>query len=220
MTNVKPEVDHKDGDETTVYKHPAYGMIGASRVQGSPRTLYGSDFDHNNSVILRIHTAELHRRLSNDHSFATGEIIEVELSETQWGSFVSSMNIGSGVQCTIRRFGKDRIPGIVRPDKVEHFRNELGDTMSDALGHLKILEDLINDLGVSKKKAEALMREIDMAKMNISNNVEFVADQFDEHIERTAAELKDEVNAYAVSKGVTFDMITDESGNESNDGED
>ena len=84
----------------TVESHPAYAQISASRVSGQTN-LYGSDFSHQNYVTISIHASELHRSLSRDWAFSRREYIEVAMSESQWAAFVSSMNVGCGIQCTL-----------------------------------------------------------------------------------------------------------------------
>lgn len=82
--------------------HPAFGMIAASRVSGGEKALFDSDIQHHHRVVVRINTATRTRRLNHDDIFGDSTpFIEVEMSEAQWASFVSSMN-SSGVPCTIR----------------------------------------------------------------------------------------------------------------------
>jgi hypothetical protein len=96
--------------------HPAYGMIGASRVSGGAY-LYGSDFRHQHWMTIRIHHGRLLRSdLSYDHYMAEGQIIEVELSEAQWATFVSAANVGDGVPCTINWVvGEGFLPELTPP---------------------------------------------------------------------------------------------------------
>lgn len=93
-------------------RHPAYGQIGASRTYGGGRALYGSDFRHNSSVTIRISESEVTRDLSRDWPHATREIVEVTLSEAQWATFVSSLNMGEGTQCTLAHVMGERKPPI------------------------------------------------------------------------------------------------------------
>src|SRR4051812_19636627 len=94
------------GGRSTTERHPAYGMIGASRVNwaGNGTNLFGSDFRHRNTVRIQIHGADVRRDLSHDwiHADSRRSLVEVELSEAQWAGFVSTLNVGDGVACTIR----------------------------------------------------------------------------------------------------------------------
>src|SRR5688572_30436551 len=96
----EPTVDER-GDE----RHPAWGMIGAARVQTTPpgAVLFDSDLRHQHNVIITLYEARRNRGdLYRDHLMAERQVVEVQMSEAQWASFVSSMNAGDGVPCTIR----------------------------------------------------------------------------------------------------------------------
>lgn len=71
----------RDDEETTT--HPAYAMIGASRVQGGSY-LYGSEFHHQHFVTVSIRRAETHRSLSRDWFSGGEELIEVAMSEAHY----------------------------------------------------------------------------------------------------------------------------------------
>jgi len=44
-------------------KYLCYGMIGASRISGTNRNLYGSSINHSNTISLRIKKGEKEKRL-------------------------------------------------------------------------------------------------------------------------------------------------------------
>jgi hypothetical protein len=207
----------------SVETHPAYGMIGASRVSGNAR-LFGSDFKHQHFITIRIHKAELHRGLSRDWAHARNQLIEVSLSEAQWATFVSSMNVGFGVQCTIENTQVDgELPGIAGAvQRKSQFSAELAQTMQGAQEALDALEKNILESSLGMRAKEALRKECEQVRRRIGGSVQFVADQFSEHMEDITEHAKIEVNAYATnllqraglqSVGVSpVQMITDESG--------
>src|SRR3954470_19367469 len=109
-------VDQKSGTEE-IEKHPAYGQIAASRVtSGGGATLYGSDFKHSNFITIRVHASEQHRSLSHDWHYARDMLCEVALSEAQWATFVSSLNAGMGVPCTLSYVAPDGIGPVPEID--------------------------------------------------------------------------------------------------------
>lgn len=182
------------------FSHPAYARIGASRVTGGA-VLYGSDFVHQQHICIRIYKSKLTRSLSNDWLFADSTLyIEVDLSEAQWASFVSSMNVGQGTSCTLRYLGGDEIPGLPDPEvRTDTFGREASQTMNKALAALQDLKASVKAAGLSGKKADEILRKADAASAHISGNMRFVADQFGEHMERVTEAAKVEVNAYAVN---------------------
>ncbi len=176
--------------------HPAYGQIAASRVSGTS-VLYGSDFVSQHYVNIRIHKSVLNRGLSRDWPFAREELIEVSLTEAQWATFVSSMNMGSGVQCTLERFNGEQIPPISKPtDRREQFSAELKERFAIASEEIQALREKICGMKISQKQKEELCGALDCVNRNIAPNAKFVADQFDEHMENTVEKAKVEVASY------------------------
>lgn len=184
-------------DETKI-THPAFAQIAASRVSGS-ENLYGSEFNHQNFITISIKRSELHRTLSRDWPFPREELIEIAMSEAQWATFVSSLNNGSGVQCTISRIQGKTVPGIpAQPSKSERFAKEMNKAVSDVRDEIqKLLEEL--DGPLSKTKAAELRRKLEWVAGKVEDSTGFVAKQFDEHMEETTEKAKIEVNSYITS---------------------
>lgn len=188
--------DSMGGD---LYEHPAYAQIGASRVSGGA-ILYGSDFRHQYYITIRIAKSALRRSLSNDWPLATGlPYIEVSLSEAQWATFISTLNVGSGVQCTLDYLGGNEIPGIPNPvRRQEQFANEMDRNNSEAHARIDELRRLVQESGLSAKKRDDILRKIDGVKGSFGGNTKFIAEQFGEHMEKVAQSAKVEINAYAL----------------------
>ena len=182
----------------TVESHPAYAQIGASRVSGGA-FLYGSDFRHQHYITITIHDSALHRSLSGDRAHGGKRLIEVALSEAQWATFVSSLNQGDGVQCTLEYTPEaGLIPAIAQPkDRKLQFSQEMAERFEIANKALRDVGTLVEISPLSQKKKDEIMRELTAARMNIGQNTDYVTDRFDEHMERTVEKAKSEVNAYA-----------------------
>ncbi|KVR21694.1 hypothetical protein WK13_34720 [Burkholderia ubonensis] len=192
---VQPDTTFKEGTRTT---HPAFGQISVSRVTGG-RVLYGSDFQHQNFVRITISTSSLRRDLSNDWPFAEKELIEVDMSEAQWATFVSSFNIGSGVQCTLARVNNQDVPQLPDPpSRTEQFAGEATKTMKRSMEALRELELAVMETNLSNKAKQELLGKVQTAMRNVAPNVEFVANQFGEFMEHTVEKAKVEVNAYVM----------------------
>lgn len=197
----EPTVVREGGPlEGDVYTHPAYAQIGASRVSGGA-VLYGSDFLHQNYIRVRIAPSELKRSLANDWFHGSNRpYIEIDLSEAQWATFVSSMNVGNGVPCTLAYRDGESIPGLPRPvDRTEQFSGEVRERMDKAISELDRLREMIGASGLSQKKQAELLGAVEKAATNMGSNVRYVAEQFDEHMERTIEGAKTEVNAYVMN---------------------
>lgn len=184
----------------TKTRHPAFAQIVASRVSGQT-VLYGSDFVHKNYITITLTASELNRTLSNDWHFGRKQIIELAMSEAQWSSFVSSMNIGSGVPCTLTwQEGKGVIPGLPMPEaRANQFGKEFQEDFDEAIQALKEALEEVDMLGLSKAKADRMKARIITAHRKISDAAPFVANQFGEHMEKELERAKVEIHGYATS---------------------
>lgn len=201
MNNQSPvrTAEHSHTGSKSSYKetHPAYAVIGASRVSSTGTQLFNSEFKHQHYVTISIKAAEVKRDLSRDWVHGGKEYIEVSLSEAQWASFVSSMNVGDGVPCTLGRRNGEMIPGIERHSETkEAFKMEIADTLKDVADHLDELEKKIGESKLSGKAQQELLSSLRMAQMNLKSNLPFVESQFRENMEVTTEKAKIEVGAY------------------------
>lgn len=176
--------------------HPAFAGIQASRVTGRTH-LYGSDFTHNHYVRVRISKSTLNRSLCTDWPMdASLPYVEVEMSESQWAQFVSSMNAAS-TQCTLTYRNGEAVPGLPEPSKrTDQFASEARKTMESSVQAIRESIAEVDALTVSAKAKAQLKSKLHAALRNLDANVQFVADQFGEHMETTVDRAKTEVNAY------------------------
>lgn len=182
------------GEEVT--RHPAFAQIAASRVSGRT-ALYDSDFDHNAYMTIAIRRSELHRSLANDWHFGREELIHVAMSEAQWATFVSSPNMGSGVPCTIQYVAGELVPGLPPPQpRAKQFHRELTDAVAASVEAIAALEKAIDQLGLSKAKMTAVRDLLHIARARINSTAPFIAEQFEEHMEKTVERAKAEIHGY------------------------
>lgn len=176
---------HDDYIET----HPAYAMIGAQRWTGNA-VLTGTDFNHRNFITITVRRARLARSLSSDHFYGDDELISVHLSEAQWASFVSTMNVGDGVPATLRYYGPEgHVPQIVRiTDRREQIHGEMADTLQDALRLMKEVHDAAPTKALREKARQAIQE--------IEANMPFVAERFERQTEKVVEHAKIEVDAW------------------------
>jgi hypothetical protein len=182
----------------TTSTHPAYGQISASRVSGGHGMLYGSDFLHRSYVAIRIKRPEPHRDLSSDWHYAGKELIEVMLSEAQWATFVSAINVGEGVPCTIDHVLGEPAPSIPHRTQDDDFKNEVRVKLKRSMATLQGLLERAQShtSGLSKAKAADLTGPIKSVIQELQLNLPFVADCFDEHVEEKIEKAKVEMHGY------------------------
>jgi hypothetical protein len=180
----------------SVERHPAYAQISAARIGigGPGLRLYGSDFQHRNCVRVVIQHSELSRSTSHDRHFTTGRIpiVEVFLSEAQWATFVSTLNVGDGTPCTLRLTEQDGYaPEIGAPTvtRTAQFAAEIKRTLSTAVEQLRAM--------AVAAKTEKQRHALDVLAGGIEANAAWIAGQFDKHAEETVEKAKIEIHAYA-----------------------
>lgn len=201
---VSPVVTEKnsyasDTKKQTIVTHPAFGQVSVSRRScgGAGVNLYDSDFGHNNFVTITLRESELHRDLAHDWHFSQGQIVEFSMSESQWATFVSSFNMGSGTPCTINfRESQGTIPGIPAFDRSEVFKKDMKETTNEAVEAMKRSIAAVKESGLSGKKQEALLKGLNKALQVLQSSIPFVQDQFDEHVEVTIERGMQEIHGY------------------------
>lgn len=181
------------GEET----HPAWGLIGASRVSTSPpgASLFDSDIRHQHYVVVRVRKASRKRNLGHDWKHGEEEIVEVAMSEAQWASFVSSMNVGDGVPCTIERLGWEPVPGVEHQPRLALSMEEVRDAAA------KSMEEINEALAAyTEKKTTANLRDLEARIRNAPANMTFAAETLSKHGENVVQRARADVEAMVVTK--------------------
>lgn len=193
--------------EREIFNHPAFGMIGFSRVRGGENTLFGSSIKHNDRITMTLKHGECDRHLHQDGYFGRGVIAEVEMSYTQFAECISTLNVGDGVPCTIRFTEKDgHIPYIKdNNSKREQFRNEFSETISKAMEQVQnqinqIQESIDKKKNFGVKDRKEIISQLQQVKYNIGSNLNFCVSQFDEQMDKTTLEAKGEIEAFCQNK--------------------
>jgi uncharacterized protein YicC (UPF0701 family) len=187
------------GSEVEVFSHPAYAQVSISHVQGRA-FLYGSDFEHQNYVTLKIKGSEFRRDLSRDWHFEREYIAEIAMSEAQFATMISAPN-RTGVPCTLLMKGGEAIPGVPHRDSKKLYDKEIERKLRKTVEALEKQRDEIK-AGVGKlpkKVQEQILEPIETAIREIASNAPFIMKSFDEHMEASVEKAKVEVNAYATN---------------------
>lgn len=186
----------------TRYDHPAFGIIGLSRVSSTGHRLFGSDFNHHSYVTLRISQGHMVRSdLHYNRHHADASVIEVAMTESQFASMIASFGVGDGVPCTIEQIENRPIPGIKSPEPrnrpTAQFAREVATEMEAVQRKLSLLEAKIKDFGLSARKEKELTNQIDGIRQDIGTNLNFVANQFCEFMEETVDRARGEIASFA-----------------------
>lgn len=199
MSNLEQEVQEDTGGafDDLRRQHPAFAQIVACRTNGGNKVLYGSDFRHNNFITISIARSIEYRGLSYDRHHPRKELIEVALTEAQWATFVSSMNVGSGVPCTIQHLeGKPVSQIATLKDMKKKSKEDMAETLAEALGRIDELQQLVIKSGLSKTKQEAFNTELHRLTNNLTSSIPFIQKSHEEHLEKTVEKAKIEIHGY------------------------
>lgn len=184
--------------------HPSYGMISIGRWNGSRQRLFGSSLSYHQSTIrLEIAPGHWEHDLHEDRYYTDGTatLIEVEMSAAQFAEMITSTNIGGGVPCTIRRLNRERMEN---PPEIETeverikstFKSDLQGMIAKMGEYRKTIEKATSKL--SDKAREEIRIALDVITQQLSANVPFIADQFDEAAGRVVTAAKAEIEAFAM----------------------
>lgn len=181
--------------------HPSYGCVCLSRVTSSQgMSLFGSSIKHSNVIRLRVNRASLRRNYHEDRHSSEGSIVEVDFSPAQFAEMITSAGIGEGVPCTIRRLNNESIPEPRFDSKREQFANEFkGHTDEVALkfnGLIAEMAEMAEKSTVGKKERQEFLKKLRMLKQDVECNTPFIAEQFNEQMDKTVHEAKVEVEAF------------------------
>lgn len=186
--------------ELNEQKHPSYGMAQFSRVTGGSRTMFGSNLKHSNTIILRVSTGSVSRKLNQDWYLSDKRIVEVEFSQTQFAELLTSMNYGSGVPCTIRYnngYIEEKPPA--RNPKTEYnneFKQTLDKISKDMEESQMIVDRLLEQGSLKKTDRELLKCHILKLKQFFNSNSNFIYKQFAESVDNTISAGKAELDAF------------------------
>lgn len=191
--NSIPPTLNEAGDET----HPAWALIGASRVSSTPgAVLFDSDIKHQHSIVVRITRAKRRRNLLRDWLFGHRTIIEVQMSEAQWASFVSSMNVGDGVPCTmLYHEGEGHLPGVTYEPRLRVSFDEVRSKAQEAFAEVKAAFE-----AYEQKKNVGNLRNLRSAIKNAPANIAFAGESLSEHAENVTERMRADVEAMVVTK--------------------
>lgn len=211
--NEEPIKVDERGDE----HHPAFGVIGASRtsISGGPHNgtvLFDSDVIHNHTVRIRIKSATRKRDLNHDWIHGGHEYIEVELSEAQWASFVSSMNNGDGVPCTVRYIDNQDIPDMPHEPRLALSMQETRDAAHRAFDSIKDAMAALDavDAKAPIKERRAAVDKLRSVVNNATPNVEFAGKSLIEQTENVVVKARADIEAYVVTKARQLGIETNE----------
>lgn len=193
-----------DGEDQ---RHESYGMIGISRIQGNSRPLYGSSIRHDDIIRLRVSRGSVKRNLNEDWYHAREQIVELDMSYSQFTEFILAQNLGSGVPCTLAYVGGKRMADPPLVDKQEQFRDEFKKDTQEVAKKLDALAAFVQKLNdkptVTKGERAELLGRISSVRQDIASDMPFVVEQFHRQMDQSIKEAKGEIEGFAIRRIIT-----------------
>ena len=190
----------------TKVSHPSYGTLLFTRRSGGSTPLFGSSIEHRDKIAMTLYHADVTRGLHHDMIYGHNAIAEVEMSYSQFAEAITSMNMGTGVPVTIRWTEKDGdIPPCdfvsKRVQFTDEFKEKRKEATEDAQNLIKDVIQLFDQKKTLTKTDKAeIIRKLQHLNMEIGCNMDFIADQFNEQIDKTVMEAKGEIEAFMQNK--------------------
>lgn len=189
--------------ESTVERHASFGIISASRVQGKTH-LFGSHVDQHLAYIrLSISQAEVAHSNERDWYRDRDELISVDLSASQFAELITSMNVGVGVPCTLRRVMMEQVAPVPQETVTEatkiktNFHSRISALVEFLDSSKKKAESLLSTpKALNKKEKEDLLYVFAKTLQEIKDNAPFIVEAFVEATEKVETNAKAEIEAF------------------------
>lgn len=191
-------------DDDFEREHPSYGLVHISRITGGSGAtrLFGSPLaNHYGTIRLSIGPAKWCHGLHRDNYYGglRGEHIEIEMSAAQFADMITSLNMGGGTPCTIRRLAEAQIADPPNyATEAEHIRDNFEGSLdkyrAKARTYRKKIEELTSKL--SAKARDEIRIALNVIEDQLSSNVPFVVQQFQEATTKITSAAKAEVDAF------------------------
>lgn len=200
MTAPKPtpiRIDER-GDET----HESWLMIRANHITSFPGArLFDSEIAHPHLVRVTIARCTRKRDLNRDWLHSTECLLEMDMSEAQWGAFVSSFG-SAGVPATLAFFDGERVSGVADLDsRLARSHEEVRAAASRATEQVRAAQAAVDEAferGAGKREMRELLRTLRIVTGNLPSNMEFAAKSMTEHVENVVTKARSDIEGMVV----------------------
>ncbi len=172
-------------------------MIGFSRVQGNAH-FYGSELEQDHYIECKIHTSEVDKDLSKYWFYAKKRILTLRMTSGQFSEMITSMNRGDGVPCTLEYVNGEHVEKLPFTENRKTFTHKkFKERMNEFAKFIKEnsiqAKSIINKKTLSKQDIKDLNMNIDWLTTEISNNIPFFLECFQEGMDEVVKEAKMEI---------------------------
>ena len=193
--------------EEKEFQHPSFGMLGFSRVNGNSGYLFGTNVQPDNYIEMRLYTGRMKRDDIEDNFYPDDNILTVKMSPVQFSKLITSMNYARGVPCTITSFNGKKVEQAKNIENRKTFSaRSFNDKMSKFAAsinkNMTTAEKLIAKKNLSKKDQEELRMMLYGIQKELTSNIPFFRQMFQEEMDKIVVDAKAEIDA-AIQHAVT-----------------
>lgn len=174
----------------------AGALLSISRCTGSV-ALFASDMDHQHFISLKIKPATTHRSLAR--TWYMGNLVpyvEIHLSASQFAEAITSLNVGSGVPCTMKHLNGRDFPNVAPVDERPKFEAEGSQAMNDSISAIDEAISALDGLKLSAKARAEVEGKMRSARRKLDDTMPFLVKQYHEHLDDADQKSKTEIAAY------------------------
>lgn len=193
------------GNDKT-FKHESYGLVAFSHRSGNPKLFHSALENHSNYITLQIKTCSLVRSEEGDRLQGpmNGDLLEVDLSASQFAELLTTMNIGVGTACTIRRLNNKQVePPPDIDSQPENMRVEVKAKAKSfaekILARAGEVRELLKKPALNKSDRASILNVIDTVAMELKENMPFMVTLYQEATEKIINSAKAEIEGFMVS---------------------
>lgn len=191
-------------DNKELEQHESYGMMSFNRFDGGNGAFFGSSIKPDGGIEMTLKTGEVRHNLNHDWYRGKETIARVRMTGAQFADLITNLNMGEGVPVTLEYVhGKHMSePPFInkRIQFEENFKQEMKEVSDQMLELTKRTEEILSRAKApTKKEKEEILHNIAMLNQKVSSDMPFVHKSFNEQMDKTVKEAKNEIETYVNS---------------------
>ena len=187
-------------------EHESFGQISFTRVSTSGKIgFYGSELKKGDYIQMEISNSKIDRTLSKDWFYDSNKLVKVRMTANQFSELITSLNRGSGIPCTIEQIGEkfyENLPNIENRKEFTSrvFRERMVEFSKTLSEKKQKAASLIAKKNLNKADQEELSGTLDWITRELTSNIPFFNDCFQESMDKVVLEAKMEIESSIQSK--------------------
>lgn len=191
--------EYVDKDHAHVQDHPAGVTVQFSRVSGS-KEFFGSSVKSHSWIQLRIYKAKLESSFGHDQAHQGEQLIEVDLSPSQFAELLTTMNYGCGVFGTMSYFNRKHIDKYEAPPSEmarteEYVEKHLTHAFEQHKANIQRMRECIENSKLPKKDKDAMLRDLGVDE-HLESNFSFYKERLRETSGKLIVQAKAEIESH------------------------